>query len=180
MRMQGKIAVNTILFIGSLQFFTASLAVSGDGERFTYATCMKELERQGVRDALTQCWPCRANPDLPICQGKGASSRGSSGGLDSMGRSGSTGFSGSSDGPDTSQMKKLGRNSTTGASYECVNEVGRVRGRHSSNVTIEYKNICGYTVILEDVCRNMGMRPIINDSDKWTVTANSSSNAVCE
>jgi hypothetical protein len=155
-------------------------AIAGFSEQ---RACEDKLFSQGLRrrDVESHCEVCFLKPESSACrtQFRGGSSEGSSSGSGSIGRSGGGSSSGPSDGPDTSGMRKLGRNSETGASYECVDRVAQERGRYSDNVTIQYKNVCGHTVIVEDVCRNIGKRPVVGN-DKLTVFANSSSRMVCE
>jgi hypothetical protein len=158
-----------------------TLAVAGFSEQ---RACEDKLFSQGVRrrEAESRCEVCFLKPGSSACreQFRGGSSEGSSSGSCSMGRGGGGSYSGSSDGTDTSHLRKLGRDSETGASYECVNQVGESRGTYANTLTIEYKNICGHTVIIEDVCGSKGMRPMLGGSDKVTISANSSSKAVCE
>ena len=156
-------------------------AIAGFSEQ---RACKNKLYSQGLhrRDVEPRCEVCFLKPESSACREQfrsGSSENNSSSGSGSMGRSGGGSYSRSSDGPDTSGMPKVGRNSETGASYVCVDRVGEQRGGYSDDVTIEYKNVCGYTVIVEDVCRNMGKRPILGN-DSLTIFKYSSSRMVCE
>ena len=145
-----------------------------------FHTCMNELGRQGVLDPATQCWPCRTNPDLPICQMQGSGGSSGRSGSGSRGRSGGGSSSGSSDGPDTSDMRKIWRDSETGVSHDCVGQVGQPRRRLMGMVDIRIENHCGSKITMEQVCSSAGLRPFGNSSDIWTVHANSSTIAQCE
>lgn len=144
--------------------------------------CEDKLFSQGLkrRDVEPRCEVCFLNPGSSACreQFKGGSSDSSSG-SGSTGRSGGGSSRGSSDGPDTSQLNKIGRNAQTGASFECVDQVGR-SGMIMGNITITYKNICGHDVIVEQVCANEGMFPIGEKSDNWKVRANGSTTVQCD
>lgn len=151
MRMRSKVALGTIVFVGWI--------VSGlsPAEAGGFNTCMNELLKQGVLDPATQCWPCRDNPDLPICQiqGSGARSGGNAGssGEDSSGRSGSRG---SGSGGDSSNPIVEGGP----AQYDKYSADRCLQFSQSSGgglTTIIVVNSCSQDWNVEDVCGRYGL-----------------------
>ena len=170
MRMRSKITLGTVMVMGWL--------VSGipPAEAGGFNTCMNELLKQGVFNPVTQCWPCRDNPDLPICQiqGSGAKSGGSSGGSSSIGGGGSSTAHG---GDEVPSNVLEGFNAETGE--PCL----QVKPAKFDNqwVTVHVYNTCTKrSVEVENVCGSLGMRPQGGGKDSTMASKGAPGFKLCE